>query len=162
MAGGRPSKFKPEFVDQARKLAALGATDRDAADFFNVSEATLHRWKHTFPEFCDALKVGKDAADQRVEQSLYRRAIGYSHDAEKIAINADGKVTKVPFVEHYPPDTTAAIFWLKNRKPDEWRDKAHVEHGGTVEVTDARERLARLVAGHASAGGTGEGAGKPH
>lgn len=122
MAGGRPSKFKPEFIEQAQKLAALGATDREAAEFFNVDERTLHRWKHENAEFCQALKVGKEQADARVEQSLYRRALGYTHDAVKIAVNAQGEVTQVPFVEHFPPDTTAAIFWLKNRKPAEWRD----------------------------------------
>ncbi len=122
MAGGRPTKFKKEFVAQAAKLAALGATDREAADFFDVDEATIHRWKHAHPEFCESLKVGKEQADDRVEQSLYRRALGYSHDAVKIAINAEGKVTEAPFTEHFPPDTTAAIFWLKNRKPEKWRD----------------------------------------
>lgn len=127
---GRPSKFKPEFVDQARKLAQLGATDREAAEFFEVTESTLHLWKHTHPEFSEALKVGKETADARVEQSLYRRALGYSHDAVKIAINAEGKVTEAPYTEHFPPDTTAAIFWLKNRKPAEWRDVKAQEISG--------------------------------
>jgi len=130
MAGGRPSKFRPEFTEQAAKLAALGATDREAAEFFGVSEATLHRWKHEHPEFCESLKVGKEQADARVEQSLYRRALGYTHDAVKIAVNAAGEITQVPFVEAYPPDTTAAIFWLKNRKPGEWRDVKAQEHSG--------------------------------
>jgi hypothetical protein len=135
---GRPSKFKPEFVAQAKKLAELGATDREVAEFFEVEERTLHRWKHDHPEFCQSLKVGKEVADERVEQSLYRRALGYSHDAVKIAVNAAGEVTQVPFVEHYPPDTTAAIFWLKNRKPEEWRDVQRQEHtgknGGPIET----------------------------
>ncbi len=139
MAGGRPSKFDPAFVKQAEKLAQLGATDREVADFFEVDEATIYRWKHSHPEFCKALKVGKETADARVEQSLYRRALGYSHDAVKIAVNAQGEVTQVPFVEHYAPDTTAAIFWLKNRKPQEWRDKRETElsgpDGGPVSVT---------------------------
>lgn len=119
---GRPSKFKPEFLDQARKLAQLGATDREIGDFFGVDERTINRWKADHPAFCQSLKVGKEGADNRVEQALYRRALGYSHDAVKIAVNAQGEVTQVPFVEHFPPDTTAAIFWLKNRRKDEWRD----------------------------------------
>lgn len=127
---GRPTKFKPEFVEQARKLAQLGATDRECADFFDVNEATLHRWKHDHPEFCESLKVGKEAADDRVEQSLYRRALGYSHDAVKIHVAGDGQITQVPFVEHYPPDTTAAIFWLKNRRKDDWRDVSRQEQTG--------------------------------
>lgn len=139
---GRPTKFKPEFVEQARKLATLGATDREAAEFFDVNEATLHRWKHEHPEFCESLKVGKEQADARVEQSLYRRALGYSHDAVKI-LQYEGAPVVVPFVEHYAPDTTAAIFWLKNRKPAEWRDAQQREMSGAVTVVmqDLDEKL---------------------
>lgn len=122
--GGRPSKFKPEMVEQARRLSLLGATDREMAEFFQVSESTLNLWKIEHPEFSESLKLGKDAADERVEKSLYRRALGYSHDAVKIfADPKTGAEQIVPFTEHYPPDTTAAIFWLKNRKPAEWRDR---------------------------------------
>lgn len=132
---GRPTKFKEEFIEQARKLAELGATDREAADFFKVDEATIHRWKHTHPDFCESLKVGKETADARVEQSLYRRALGYSHDAVKI-MSYEGQSIVEPYVEHYPPDTTAAIFWLKNRRPDQWRDKTeqHNTHEFSPEV----------------------------
>lgn len=130
MAGGRPSKFKPEFVEQAQKLAQLGATDREIADFFSVDERTLNRWKADNDEFCQSLKVGKDVADDRVEQSLYRRALGYEHDAMKIHVAGDGTITQVPFVERYPPDTTAAIFWLKNRRKEEWRDVSRQEQTG--------------------------------
>jgi hypothetical protein len=146
MAGGRPSKFKPEFVEQARKLAELGATDREVAEFFEVEERTVHRWKHENEQFCQSLKVGKEAADERVVQSLYRRAIGYSHDATKIAVNAAGEVTTVPFIEHHAPDTTAAIFWLKNRRRDEWRDKHEHEHTAGGDLAELI-RAGRLRAG---------------
>lgn len=123
-AGGRPSKFRPEMVEQARKLCLLGATDREIADFFKVDVATIYRWKADNEQFCDALKVGKEAADSRVERSLYQKALGYSHDAVKIfADPKTGAEQIVPYTEHYAPDTTAAIFWLKNRKPAEWRDR---------------------------------------
>jgi len=140
---GRPSVFKPEYVGQAEKLAKLGATDREAAEFFEVAESTLYLWKHTHPEFSEALKVGKEQADARVEQSLYRRALGYSHDAVKIAVSGQGEITQVPFTEHYPPDTTAAIFWLKNRKPKEWRDKTEVDqnHGVQDSLADLMKRI---------------------
>jgi len=124
---GRPTSFKAEYVEQARKLAELGATDREAAEFFKVAESTLYLWKHTQPAFSEALKVGKEVADARVEQSLYRRALGYRHDAVKI-MSVEGQVVREDYVEHYPPDTTAAIFWLKNRRPDQWRDKTVTEH----------------------------------
>lgn len=121
---GRPSKFKPEMAEQARKLSLLGATDRELADFFSVSLSTLSLWKVEHPEFSDALKLGKEAADARVERSLYQKAIGYSHDAVKIfADPKTGAEQLVPYTEHYAPDTTAAIFWLKNRRPQEWRDR---------------------------------------
>ena len=124
--GGRPSSFKPEYVTQAQKLCKLGATDRELADFFGVCEATINNWKADHPEFLESLKRGKDEADGRVEQSLYRRALGYSHDAVHVS-NYQGEVTLTPIVEHYPPDTTACIFWLKNRKPDEWRDMSRLD-----------------------------------
>lgn len=127
----RPSKYKPEFAAQALKLCELGATDREVADFFGVTEKTLNNWKADFPEFFQSLKTGKEAADNRVEQSLYRRALGYSHDAVHVS-NYQGAVTLTPIVEHYPPDTVAAIFWLKNRRPEQWRDIKAVEHSGKV------------------------------
>lgn len=150
---GRPSKFKPEMIEQARKLATLGATDRETAAFFDVNEATLHRWKHEHAEFCEALKVGKEQSDARVEQSLYRKAIGYTFDSEKV-FQFQGAIVRTPVTEHVPPDTTACIFWLKNRRPEEWRDKVDHEHagkdGGAIELTfndrDRAKAMAALVA----------------
>jgi len=146
MAGGRPSKFKPEFVEQAQKLAQLGATDREIADFFKVAESTLSLWKIERPEFSEALKVGKGAADDRVEQSLYRRALGYSHDDTHFSAY-EGVITATPYVKHHPPDTTAAIFWLKNRRKDEWRDIKAVEasgpNGGPIPVSRVERTIVR-------------------
>ncbi|HEY4355639.1 MAG TPA: helix-turn-helix domain-containing protein [Acidobacteriaceae bacterium] len=127
---GRPSKFKPELCEQAVKLCKLGATDKELADFFGISESTLNLWKIDKPDFSESLKQGKDEADARVQQSLYRRALGYSHDAVKIFNDKDAGVTKVDYVEHYPPDTVACIFWLKNRNPEQWRDKVETELTG--------------------------------
>jgi hypothetical protein len=128
--GGRPSKYRPEFPTQAEKLCKLGATDAEIAEFFEVDVRTINRWKHDHDEFCQSLKRGKEVADEAVERSLFQRATGYSHDAVKI-FQVEGKPLVVPLVEHYPPDTTACIFWLKNRKSDEWRDKVQV--GGDPE-----------------------------
>jgi hypothetical protein len=125
----RPSKFKEEYIDQARKLCKLGATDRELADFFGVSEKTLNNWKLESDEFLQSLKSGKDEADDRVERSLFARAVGYEHDDVDIRV-IEGKVVETPIVKHYAPDTTAAIFWLKNRRKDEWRDKVTQEHQG--------------------------------
>lgn len=122
MAGGRPSKFKAEYAKQAEKLCLLGATDEDLADFFSVGIRTISNWKAQHPEFLQALKTAKEAADNRVERSLYQRAVGYSYDAVHFS-SFQGVVTETPYREHCPPDTTAQIFWLKNRRPDQWRDK---------------------------------------
>lgn len=125
----RPSKFKPEFIAQAEKLCKLGATDMELADFFEVEVRTLYRWKAENAEFCQSLKSGKDEADDRVERSLYARANGYEHDEVDIRV-VQGGIVQTPIRKYYPPDTTAAIFWLKNRRAAEWREMKAVELTG--------------------------------
>lgn len=121
---GRPSKYDPAFVEQAAKLCALGATDEQIADFFGVAPSTLYLWKHGHPEFSEALKAGKAEADERVVRSLYQRAVGYEFDGVKVFMPAGAAApVYAPIRERLHPDTTAAIFWLKNRRPEEWRDK---------------------------------------
>lgn len=141
---GRPTVFKDEFVEQAEKLCMLGATDDEIANFFNVSTRTVYRWKNENERFCQALKVGKEAADNRVERSLYQRALGYTHDEEKIFLH-EGEAVRVDTVKHYPPDTTAGIFWLKNRRSQEWRDKQEVEVTGNFAEQLAARRKKRLA-----------------
>lgn len=128
---GRPSSFREEYVEQVRKLCLLGAKDEEIANFFNVAVSTLSLWKTTHPEFSAALKEGKAAADSVVADSLFHRAKGYSHQAVKI-MQYEGEPIEVPYVEHYPPDTTACIFWLKNRRPELWRDKTETKSDVTV------------------------------
>lgn len=129
MSCGRPTAYSPAFCDEARTLCEGGATDVDLADHFGVEISSIKRWKNKHEAFRTALKLGKDAADDRVVDSLYHKAVGYSFDAVKI-FNANGAPLIVPYREHVAPDTTAAIFWLKNRRPAEWRDKVDHEHGG--------------------------------
>jgi len=119
---GRPSSYKPEYAEQAYKLCLLGATDDELADFFGVSGTTIDNWKTAHPQFIGALKDGKQLADANVAQSLYHRALGYSHPEDDIRV-ADGAIVITPTVKHYPPDSTACIFWLKNRKTAKWRDR---------------------------------------
>jgi hypothetical protein len=130
---GRPSKYKSEFADQAAKLCRLGATDAQLADFFQVSVSTINLWKVEHKAFSESIKVPKAEADERVEQSLYRRAMGYEHDEVDIKVVA-GAIVKTDIRKYYPPDSTAMIFWLKNRKPSDWRDKQEVEHSGNVVI----------------------------
>lgn len=138
----RPTKFKPEYITQAEKLCALGATDIELADFFGVDIRTLYRWKADNDEFCHALKAAKEVADERVERSLFARANGYEHDEVDIRV-VGGQLVQTPIRKFYPPDTTAAIFWLKNRRPDQWREKQDVQHTGVVNLllSDADARL---------------------
>lgn len=126
---GRHSKYDPKFVKQAEQLCSLGATDAEMADFFEVSVVTLNAWKIEHPEFLKSIKDAKEVADNRVERSLYQRAVGYTFDAVKIQ-QFQGEVIQTPYKEHVPPDTTAQIFWLKNRRKDQWRDKQDHEVTG--------------------------------
>lgn len=129
---GRPSSYKPEYTEQARKLCLLGAVDEDLADFFNVASSTISNWKHSEPDFLKAITLGKDEADNQVERSLFRRAMGFSHPETKFATH-EGKITdREDFTRHYPPDTAACIFWLKNRKKDHWRDKQDLNVAGDI------------------------------
>lgn len=118
----RPTKYKAEFARLAEKYCRLGATDAELADLFEVDVRTLYRWKAEHEPFCQALKLGKDSCDNRVERSLFERATGYSHPDCHIS-NFQGAITVTPIVKHYPPDSTACIFWLKNRRPEQWREK---------------------------------------
>ncbi len=135
---GRPTEYKPEYCVQVEKLCKLGATDKEIADFFEVTEQTINNWKSEHDEFFESIKKGKTLADANVADRLYQRAMGYTHDAVKIfpsggeVEDSEGNKVKgpliVPYQEHYPPDTVAAIFWLKNRQKDKWRDKQEIDH----------------------------------
>lgn len=124
MPGGRPTLYDPEYhPKKAAKLCEFGATVDDLAEFFEVDQRTIYRWRAEHEEFCQSLKVGKAASDDRVESALYHRALGY---------DKDGK--------HYPPDPTSMIFWLKNRRREQWTDQK--EDGDVGKVADAMKALA--------------------
>ena len=125
----RPTKYLPEFVEQAKKLCTLGATDIEIADFFGVNVATINRWKAEHKAFCASIKTGKAQSDERVERALFSRAIGYEHDEVDIR-TVGSRLVKTPIRKFYPPDTAAAAFWLKNRQPDKWREMKAVELTG--------------------------------
>lgn len=131
---GRPTAFRPEYVKQAYELALLGLTDAEMARVWGVSEQTVNAWKQDHFDFLESLQRGKDAADANVASRLYQRAMGYSHPAVKI-FNDDGSPLVVDYTEHYPPDTGACIFWLKNRQRGKWRDRQDVEQTVNANVT---------------------------
>jgi hypothetical protein len=132
--GGRPTSYRPEYADRARQLCQLG-TDVEMARFFNVAPSTFYLWRLAHPEFSEAVKVGKSLADDRVERSLYQRAIGYEHDSvktvEENVVSESGAATLVKRTtttqtQHVPGDVGAEKLWLTNRRPRQWRDRIDV------------------------------------
>lgn len=130
---GRPPDYRHEFCEIAARHYAGGATDIQVADVLKVHVSTVYRWQHEHPEFREAAKVAKEVADSAVERALFNRAVGYEYDSVKI-MQDKGTPVIVPFREHVPPDPSAAINWLKNRRPEEWRDRIDVN--ATVRPAD--------------------------
>lgn len=121
MAKGKAS----EWLDDDKLLllqgwARDGLSDEQIAENMGISVRTLYRWKNEFCQICHALKKGKDAADREIENALFKRAKGYDYE-EVREETKDGKTVKrIVITKHIPGDTTAQIFWLKNRKPEYW------------------------------------------
>lgn len=137
MGTGRPTKYKPEYNDLAYKYCLLGATDKQLADFFEVSESTINEWKINYSEFSESIKNGKEKADMQVAEALFKKATGFiNENAVKIFMPAGAEnPVYAKYSEYYPPDTAAAFIWLKNRSG--WKDKKEVEHSGKVDTTDS-------------------------
>jgi len=108
-----------------------GLTDKQIAHNIGITEQTLNNWKKRFPSLFEALKRGKEVIDRQVENALLKRALGYEYEEIKQIIEKDEKGRDRKRVEkitrHVVPDTAAQIFWLKNRKPHEWRDRREIE-----------------------------------
>jgi hypothetical protein len=142
--GGRPTAYRKEYNEQARKLCLLGYTDKELSEFFGIRESTLNNWKKSKAGFLESIKAGKDVADANVADSLYQRAMGYEHAEDKI-FQHEGKPLIVATVKHYPPDTQAASLFLRNRQPDKWRDKQDIEHtgknGGPVQIQEVKRTI---------------------
>lgn len=148
-AGGRKSKYETEWKDKlvlVQGWARDGLIDRQIAAKMGIHVGTLYEWKKRYPEFSDALKKGKEVVDREVENALLQTALGYDYiettgikvktgfyDERGVWRTAE-EVKVVEIQKHQPGDKTAQIFWLKNRKPAEWRDKREVEMSGSVGV----------------------------
>lgn len=118
--------WKPEYAEQCKNLALLGATETEMATFFGVSHSTFQRWKKSHPEMGDHLAFGKIGADGKVALSLYRRAVGFTQQEVDLRVIA-GEVVQTVYTKKYAPDTTACIFYLKNRRPDLWSNRTESE-----------------------------------
>ena len=148
-AGGRPSNYKDEYCKQAEQLARLGATDKEMASFFGVTEQTINNWKKNKPEFFESLKKGKILADARVSEALYEKTQDHTFMVAKtIKVKSSGyddngrkwekeEIKQVEEEQFVSADTTAQIFWLKNRRSRDWRDKQDVQVTGGVNIVYA-------------------------
>lgn len=140
---GRPSRYRPEFAEEARKLCLLkGATNKDLAEHFGVCEDTIIEWKKKFPEFSESIKEGKRGADMEVANAMYRMATGYREKVEKPVATETG-VEIVEYEQYFPPSVPAAFIWLKNRQSGFWKDK-HEIAVSTGLTGPEREELDRL------------------
>lgn len=133
----------PEGLLKIEGWARDGLIDREIANKIGISERTFTEWKSKFPIMSSVLKKGKDVIDRQVENALLKRALGYEYtettreavkdpDTGDVEMRVTKKVTK-----QVVPDTTAQIFWLKNRKPDKWRDKPAYEDTSELDKLDA-------------------------
>lgn len=150
---GRPTKYKPEYDDQVYKLCLLGHTDIEIASFFEVHVSTINQWKLDYPTFSESLKKGKDIADMDVAVKLLERAKGATvvkqqaikmkdtqYNSEGKKLSEEERIEIVELTQQEAPDTTALIFWLKNRKSTAWRDKQEI-----VNHTDNKPTTINLV-----------------
>lgn len=144
---GRPSGYSKIDVEQVNAYYLAGLTDEQVAELLGITERTLYRWLTKHPDLRHPIKTHKEEADAKVVKSLWARANGYSHQAIKF-FQVGKKIIKVPYIEHYPPDPTSMIFWLKNRQPEKWKDKKEWEGKTTTEIkiehVDIGERLEQL------------------
>ena len=124
----RSKRYAKAMCELAEKVAKLGATDKEIADVLDITVRQLYRFRNQHPEFAEALKVGKDVADERVERALFHRAIGFTVKREKLFNNGD-HVIRAEYEEEVLPDVTASLAWLNNRQPDRWRQNRHLRGG---------------------------------
>lgn len=131
---GRPIEYNEKLHPKlAETCFRLGMTNAEACEFMQISTSTLHEWRTKYEEFSIAIKKGKDNVDDQVVATLLKKAMGY--EAEEIKIfQHNGEEVIVPYVKKYQPDITSIIFWLKNRRPQEWRDRHDIDLTGDVNV----------------------------
>ena len=142
---GRPPEYHPGFCHLVEKSG--NTTNFEIVELLGANIHALHDWKKEHPEFAQAIKTAKDREDEQVEKSLVHRAKGYSHASEKIFMTKRGKIVRAVTTEHYPPDPTSMIFWLKNRKRDDWRPDTQLQPSGTNApdlASQLREELAAM------------------
>ena len=151
MAKGKYEEWlEPEGLLKIEGWARDGLTDEQIAENMGISRSTLNEWKNKYSDISDTLKRGKEVVDRQVENALLKRALGYKY-TETTKERIDGSLVVTKEVEkEVVPDTTAQIFWLKNRKPDVWRDKQNLQVEGSLNTASSltdeelEDRISRL------------------
>lgn len=144
MAKGKYKEWlEPDKLLLLEGWARDGLTDEQIAKNIGINVATLYGWKNKYDNINNALKKGKEVVDIEVENALLKRALGYEYEYEEttteVKSDENGNVTErhtKKTKKFIPPDTTAQIFWLKNRRPDKWRDKWEIVDDNAIEKLD--------------------------
>ena len=143
MAKGKYQKWlEPEGLTLLTGWARNGLTDEQIAKNMGISRSTLAEWKKKYSDISDTLKKGKDVVDIEVENALLKKALGYSYKETTKELSVDKETGKSKLVvtkevtKHIAPDTAAGIFWLKNRRPDEWRDRVQEDNNAALNKLD--------------------------
>lgn len=145
MAKGKYQEWlTPEGLLKIEGWARDGLIDEQIAQNIGIRAATLYEWKKRFPEISETLKRGKEVVDRQVENSLLKRALGYEYDEVKEKFEGNVMTERTVTRKEVVPDVTAQIFWLKNRKPDTWRDKPEGTQKGD---TSLFEGIVKTVGG---------------
>lgn len=149
----RPTKYNATYhVPWARSLMLRGCTIQELADQMEVTKSTIHKWMNEHEEFSDAIKRGRDYSDLQVELSLYKRATGTKVTEKKTIVQTGKNGETIPArVEVYekdvPPDTTACIFWLKNRRPAEWRETNNISLQTDSNIESVKDEIKNIILG---------------
>ena len=141
MANGKYQQWlEPEGLTLLEGWARDGLTDAQIAGNIGINTSTLYDWKNKFPKISEALKKGKEVVDIQVENALLKRALGYEFQETRVEKSDKDGTKIIQILKHIPADTTAQIFWLKNRRPDKWRDKPEIP-GDSDMLKKAKELL---------------------
>ena len=141
MANGKYQQWlETEGLTLLEGWARDGLTDEQIAGNIGINTSTLYDWKNKFPKISEALKKGKEVVDIQVENALLKRALGYEFQETRVEKSDKDGTKIIQTLKHIPADTTAQIFWLKNRRPDKWRDKPEIP-GDSDMLKKAKELL---------------------
>lgn len=144
-----PTRRAKEWLEKENLLkieawARDGLTDQQIAHNMGVAYSTFRKWRDDYKAISAVLKRGKEVVDIEVENKLYKNAMGFHYEEVKTYIeevNGVPKERKEIFKRYAQPNTTAQIFWLKNRKPNEWRDRQQIEHSGNIDISERAKEV---------------------